>query len=122
MAKKATYNDLFAEYLRVCNEVLAANKDCFPYDRIFHQIQFLMKCHVVQVFIYDEDEHHPEAMYDMVLKDDLLTAAPAHKPRAKNPWFLSKYFLEQVVRQPDTYIKNPAQLNWKWLTDHSVGI
>lgn len=33
-----------------------------------------------------------------------------------------EYAMGAIARQPDSYISNPAQLNWKWLTNHSVGV
>jgi len=122
MSKKAPYDSLFQEYLRICNEALQCSKHCYPYDRIVLQIEDHLKDRAVQVAIYDQNENHPEAFYDMVLKDQLLTAKVPHKPRAKNPWQISRYFLEQVTNNPYTYISNPAQLDWKWLTDHDVGL
>lgn len=122
MSKETPYGSLFQEYLRVCNEALQHNKDCFPYNRIIHQIEELLKDHAVQAAIYDHDETHPEALYDMILKDGQLAAKAPHRPHSKKPWRLGKYFLEQVAKNPHTYIHNPAQLNWKWLTNHDVGL
>lgn len=122
MTKRKLYSTLFQEYVSVCNKALQANKDCFPYDRILHQIEFLLKCHVVQAAVYDEDENHPSEFYDMVFENGLMTLKVAHKPHAKHPWLLKKSFLEEVTQHPGEFINNPATLNWKWLTDHCVGV
>ena len=113
---------LFQKYLNVCNEALAAHKHCFPYDRILHQIEFLLQCHHVEALIYDKDAEHPEAIYDMALKDGALTATKVDISDAQRPWRLSKSFLKQVARNPQCYIHNPGELDWQWLADHRVGV
>ena len=121
--KSADYDALFAEYLRVCNEALETNKDCFPYYCVMQEIEDRLKTHVVQVSIYDKDEHHPEALYDLIIKDQCLAVKPPHKkPHVKCPWRITRQFLEEVAANPQTYINNPAQLNWEWLNRCDVGV
>jgi hypothetical protein len=116
------YERLFGEYLRVCNEALERHKHCFPYNRIIYQIEELLESHAVQAALFENEENHPVQRFDMILKDGRLTAQAPHRPHVHHPWCLSRYFLEKVAQSPDTYINNPAQLNWQWLTDHKVGI
>ena len=117
------YDALFQEYLRICNEALEANKDCYPYSCIMQEIEDRLRSHAVQVAIIDKDEKHPEALYDLVILDRLLAVKPPHKkPHAKCPWRITRQFLEEVALHPQAYINNPAQLNWEWLNSCDVGV
>lgn len=120
--QQSDHEALFNEYLRVCNAALECHKHCFPYNRILYQVEELLKDHAVQVAIYEEDEENPVKRHDMILLKGKLAVKAPHRPYARRPWRLSRYFLEQVASNPDSYIHNPAQLNWKWLTDHGIGI
>ena len=114
---------LFREYIRICNEALEANKDCYPYPRVMRQIEGRLCDHPVQVVIYDEHENQSEAVYDMVMEGQRLAIQPPHKkPPVKHPWLVSRHYLEEVTQHPQTYISNPAQLDWKWLNCHDVGV
>lgn len=121
--ESVNYDALFREYLLVCNEALEANKDCFPYNRILVEIEDRLKSHVVQVAIYDKNENHPEALYDLIIHDQRLGVKPPHKkPPVKCPWRITRHFLEEVAQDPQAYINNPAQLKWEWLNSCAIGV
>jgi hypothetical protein len=115
------YDALIHEYARVCNAALDANKGCYPYMRVIVEVEERLKFHKVRVAVYDKDENHPEAFFELVVQDKQITVKPAHKPHAKHPWLVSRLYLEEIARQPDIYINNPADLDWRWLNDHELG-
>ena len=121
--KTSDYDALFLAYLRVCNEALEANKDCYPYMRIMQEIEVRLKSHAVRVAIIGKDENHPEALYDLVIEDQRLAVKPPHKkPRVICPWRITRQFLEDVAQNPKAYINNPAQLKWEWLNSCDIGV
>ena len=115
------YDTLFKEYVRICNAALEANKHCYPYDRVLIEIQDRLKAHTVRAAIYDADETKPEAVFEMFLDDKLIGAKTPHNPHARHPWLISRKYLEAVAAHPDTYITNPASLDWRWLNDRTIG-
>jgi hypothetical protein len=55
------------------------------------------------------------------LVDVQPVAAPCSKPDgccggcAQGVWVVSAQYLQQVVADPETYINNPAKIDWEWL-------
>jgi hypothetical protein len=115
------YDALIHEYARACNSALEANKDCYPYMRVVQEIEERLKFHKVRGAVFDQDENHPEAFFELVIKNRQITANPGHAPHARHPWLVSRQYLEEVARQPDIYINNPADLDWRWLNDQTLG-
>lgn len=112
-----TVATLFQEYIRICNAALDANKHCYPYDRVIREIENRLCFHAVHAAVYDEDGARPEIFFELKMHESQIVAKSCHKPHAKKPWRISRHYLEEVTQHPQSYITDPAQLNWAWLNN-----
>jgi hypothetical protein len=108
-------SDLFSRYLEVCNRAIAANGDRFPFKQILGAAQKSQTSKNVEVCIIDD---HPEASFVIHL-DDGKVSAQSHSAckncNCKGQWRVARSYLEDVIQNPDEYIRNPAKIDWEWM-------
>lgn len=117
---KGNDNDLFQRYLEICNEALESNKDKFPYREIWEALKQREQDKNVKVRIIDD---HPESDIMIKRQNQQLKAVPLKgegKDETTEEWFVTKSYLEDVVKHPDSYIENPALINWDWISGKST--
>jgi hypothetical protein len=112
------YSHLMTEYLSICNKALEKNSDKFPYKQILQSIQSKDKGETVEVHIIDDyftphfrikiDQDHVK-ISNCAGKDGCCRAC------IKRQWHIQSSYLQDVIDHPDTYINNPALMNWDWL-------
>lgn len=108
---------LFERYLEICNKALENNKKRFPYKEILKALHTMRESDNVEVRIIND---HPQPKIMMKRKDETVEAFPctdeAEALNAKK-WNVSKSYLEDVIRNPDIYIENPALIDWEWIAE-----
>lgn len=112
------YQQLLHAYLDICNKVLAANRDRFPYRQIWTAGQEALSGRPVILSLHDDvpkahcaveiGEHHISA--EAVQHHELHArkqSSPVHTVRLT--------YLLEVVAEPDKYVADPSLINWDWL-------
>lgn len=113
-------DDLIECYLDVCNQALALSKDRFPFKQILGAAKKSESACVVEVNIVDA---LPPVSYVMKFNQGKIVAAPhlfCADCNCDRTWNITKGYLEGVVNNAQTYIDNPAKINWEWLDDRPV--
>ena len=107
------YDQLFKEYLKICNRALEANKDSFPYKQIWGATENFLEDHSIKLAVYDD---MPKGCYSLHLKDKKIQSSDnCDVSDAKDAWRVNLSYLQHVVKNPDEYIDHPAKLDWDWL-------
>ncbi len=109
--------DLFQKYLEVCNRALEANRGRFPFKQILGAAKKQAAPRNVEVCIIDD---HPEAAYVIHMDQDRI-AGKLHEAcvncKCDGRWRVRRSYLEEVIKNPQTYIDNPAKIDWEWMYD-----
>jgi hypothetical protein len=108
------YENVFRQYLDICNQAIAANKDKFPYTEIWNARQKgtdqLGQIHAV---VFDD---RPKIAYLLRLTQEMKIEISDKKAmQADEPWPFPYQYMKRVINHPDKYIANPARLQWGWL-------
>ncbi|MGE0754250.1 MAG: hypothetical protein AB7L92_03720 [Alphaproteobacteria bacterium] len=107
------YEQLFSEYLKVCNQVLEKNKDRFPYKQLWDTTEKICSDQDIKMAIYDD---RPKECLSLTIKGTQLQAKPCQDDGVcKYAWRMNYSYLKNVVDKPEEYIKHPAKLDWDWL-------
>ena len=91
------------------------NRERFPYKQILGAAKRNERGKIIEVCVID-DETSPS--YAMVLGQGGLTAQPHDQCENCNcdkQWNIKRSYLEEVAKDPDSYIENPAKLDWDWM-------
>lgn len=115
MSTKESQDDLFIRYLNICNQAIEANKDRFPYSQILAAATAPESSRSVEVCIIED---HPEAKYVIQVEDSKLSGKPhesCEKCDCQGQWRVTRSYLEDVIKNPDEYIQNPAKIDWEWM-------
>ncbi|GEM_PF-917338 len=110
--------DLFKRYVDICNRAMEANKDRFPFKQILGAAQNQASpAKNIEVCIIDD---RPDAAYVLHFDHDKMSGA-AHDScpncQCDKQWRITRSYLEDVIKNPDEYIDNPAKINWDWMMD-----
>ncbi|WP_262690373.1 hypothetical protein [Kordiimonas aestuarii] len=102
------------QYLDICNRVLAANRDRFPYNRIWEAGEAALKGRTVAIALVDDE---PRASCVVKLKDHHIEAAETGGAAGDQPPVsrLSTRYIDDVLANPEKYIKDPSLIDWCWL-------
>ena len=99
------------QYLEICNRVLEANRDRFPFNRIWEAGEAALKGRSVALAVVDEE---PKASCVVRLENQHIEEAEATgdgPPTTR----ISKQYIEDVLAHPDKYIDDPSLIDWRWL-------
>ena len=110
-------DDLINRYVGICNEALLQNRNRFPFKQILGAARESEKDRPVEVCIKDNGSSDT---YVFRLKDSGIIAAPHDSCKGCDcvrSWNVSANYLEDVVKDPQSYIQNPAKLDWEWMYD-----
>lgn len=104
------FNQLLESYVGVCNDVINANKNRFPYGEIWQAAEENLLGHCFQFEVTGKD---------------ILTSCPCifHTGRifpieANRACMTVRFtgdYVKSVVEDPESYIQNPALINWSWM-------
>ena len=108
-------NDLISRYVEICNRALQENKERYPYKQILDAAQNMQKLKNIGVCIVDDK---PQTSYVLQLCDNKIKGKPHHTGvdmQYDVKWRVSRTYLENVVKNPEEYVKNPAKIDWEWI-------
>ena len=113
------YDELFKAYVRICNKALDEHQDEFPYKQLCQATKSMLGNNSVKVAVYDD---RPKECYGLQLVDNKISFSKESNDVAENgAWRINLSYLQQVVENPEKYIKHPAKLDWEWLRSR-IGI
>lgn len=110
----AEYEQVFQEYLGICNLAIERNKSKFPFTEIwgarFKELRAEATLHAI---VYDD---RPKVSFKLRLTKDMKIEIMEKKPLpSEEEWPFTYQYLKRVVDNPQDYIENPAKLEWGWL-------
>lgn len=110
------YEEVFQQYLEICNRAIEQNKKKFPYTEIlgarFNTLKDEKEA-TLQAIVYDD---RPKVEFTLKLTKDMKIEIVKKKPiAADEEWPFTYQYLKRVVDNPKEYIENPAKLEWGWL-------
>ncbi len=114
------YDDLIKRYIDVCNRAIMLNHDRFPFKQILGAAKNAEGSKIIEVRI---KEGSPDLSYAMTFDQEGLVARPhstCTECQCDRKWGVSKSYLEDVTKNPEDYIQNPAKLDWEWMYDVST--
>jgi len=110
------YEQVFQQYLEICNRAIEQNKNKFPYTEIWgarlKTLENEMNIHAV---VFDD---RPKLAYILQLTKDMKIKIVEKKIiPPEDSWPFTYQYLKRVVDNPQEYIENPAKLEWGWLKE-----
>lgn len=111
--------ELINRYVHVCNQALLLNKNRFPFKQILGAAQISERGRVVEVNIEDII---PRESFIFQLKKKGIIARPHGEClncNCERTWNVRRAYLEQVTDDPQSFIQNPAKIDWEWMYDVS---
>ncbi len=108
------YEEVFQQYLEICNRAIERNKNKFPYTEIWGARLKLLEDELkIQAIVYDD---RPKLAYMLRLTKDMKIEIVEKKTiPPEDAWPFTYRYLRRVVDNPEEYIENPAKLEWGWL-------
>lgn len=108
------YEEVFQQYLAICNQAIEHNKNKFPYTEIWgSRFNALEKEAMLDAIIYDD---RPKLAFTLRLTKDMKIEIVKKRPiPEEEEWPFTYQYLKRVVDNPKEYIENPAKLEWGWL-------
>lgn len=106
---------LIRRYVSVCNEAISVNRQRFPFKQIFEAAKQAEEGHKIEVSVSGSSES-----YVFQIKGDAIVYerhSACDDCQCVRKWVAPESYLMAVISEPDTYIKNPAHLDWGWLYD-----
>jgi hypothetical protein len=110
----AEYEQVFLQYLEICNRAIEQNRGKFPYTEIWGSRLKDMKEDIqIHAVVFDD---RPKLAYMLRLTKDMkIEIAEKKVLPPEEGWPFTYQYLKRVVENPKEYIKNPARLEWGWL-------
>ena len=112
------HSDLIEQYIDVCNKALINSKDRFPFKQILGAAREAENGSVVEVNVVGDDIASGSFVFE--LYGDGVTAKPHGECdgcQCDRQWSVSKAYLEGVAADPQSYVNNPAKIDWGWMYD-----
>lgn len=109
--------NLLNGYVSVCNEALLKNKERFPFKQILGAAREREAGQLIEVVV---DQANPEDVYVFGIEDDKIIVMPhteCEECTCVRTWNPSKDYIDNVLADPETYINNPALIDWNWMYD-----
>lgn len=104
-------------YVSICNKALSLNKDRFPFKQILGAAKQSEKDKKIEVQIAGDNVIDS---YVFSINNDKIVVTPHSECGQCNcdrKWHLEWPYLQDVLKSPESYIKNPAKINWDWIYD-----
>lgn len=102
-------------YVSICNRALEENKNKFPFKQIMNAAQNIDDGKKVEVQIAGADAIDS---YIFVLDKNHISVMPhsnCKNCQCDGQWHIEWQYLLEVLKHPDSYIKNPAKIDWSWI-------
>ena len=110
----AEYEQVFQQYLEICNRAIELNKGKFPYTEIWGaRLKALEDELKVEAIVYDD---RPKAAFMLRLTKEMkIEIVEKRELPPEDAWPFTYQYLKRVVDNPEKYLENPAKLEWGWL-------
>ena len=108
--------DLFRQYLDICNQAIETNKDAFPYKHIWEAAEQLQSKEGMHLTVYDDE---PKCDYQIKIHDKHLEVVEEKEEEIAPGWRVNTSYLKRVIDNPDEYINEPGKLDWHWLKNRA---
>lgn len=107
--------DLIEQYVHVCNQALLLNRDRFPFKQILGAARVAEKGCVVEVSIADDPLL--ESFVFELRGSGIVVRAHGDCPDCDcdREWSVSSTYLKCVANNPQSFIENPAKIDWEWM-------
>ena len=103
--------DIFKQYLDICNQAIEKHKDEFPYREALGLSKTVLGEKTFDLAIYDDN---PRGTFSLKFKDkELIKSGQPANP--KKAWWVNLSYLKNVVENPKKYIEHPEKLDFDWL-------
>ena len=121
---------LLRNYVDLCCDVLKAHHDYFPYKQIFESAERKLD-QEIEVTVHIVDDQNGVMPCRLCLsRDTELKITPIKCGQSDqccgschtDTWIIERQFMDQVIKNPDDFLVNPALLDWGWLTDPDTDI
>jgi hypothetical protein len=112
------YRKILLQYINVCNQVLAANQDRFPYNRIWQAQEADMQGRSVEFVVVDD---MPKASCAVEMNGDRIRLIEEDQ-NAELIKRLSLFEISAVIQNPEKYIADPSLIDWSWIKSHRSGL
>ncbi|MCK0068263.1 MULTISPECIES: hypothetical protein [Kordiimonas] len=101
---------LLESYVTVCNDVISANRDRFPYGQIWEAAEQKLfgRCFRFEINVEGRLE-----FYSCTLHDGRIY--PLQSEAACLTVRFTEDYVRSVVDNPAKFIENPTLINWDWL-------
>lgn len=109
--------ELFQGYVDICNRALERNKDRFPFKQVLGAAQKAGTKRMVEVQIIDDRPGSDFLIRLVHNKIEGVLSETRGDCRCGGRWRVARSYMEEVVRNPGPYIRNPARLDWEWMVD-----
>jgi hypothetical protein len=104
------YEQLFQQYINLCNRVIADNRYSFPYS---HILKYDTKKNITIKIIDDS----PKIEFAVSLEDESLKVSQNNLPEENKVLLLKINQLEDIIRNQNEYLSNPEKINWNLLNE-----
>ncbi len=112
--EKREYEQIFRQYLEICNEAIEKNKSKFPYTEIWAaRFKKLADDAALHAIVFDD---RPKAKFKLRLTKNMkieITETKTISP--DDEWPFNYQYLKRVADNRQKYIDSPAMLEWGWL-------
>lgn len=113
-------DDAIQSYVSICNEALHLNKDRFPFKQILGAARNNEVGKKIEVQIKGAGAQNS---YFFSIENNCITAQnhdSCDNCQCDRKWSVEWPYLIDVLSHPESYIKNPAKIDWNWMYD-SIG-
>ncbi len=108
-----SYQALLQQYLQLCNEALAANKDRFPYAQIWQAAEQALRDGKVEFALVDDA---PKARLCVALSDAHIECVENGAGDEDVPvQRISADYIQTILASREDVIANPSLIDWNWM-------
>jgi hypothetical protein len=103
LANETEYENVFRQYLDVCNQAIERNKDKFPYTEIWNaRLKGPEKNSLIHAVVFDD---RPKLAYLLRLTPEMKIEITEKKELQTNEaWPFSYQYMKRVINHPEKYI------------------
>jgi hypothetical protein len=114
-ARELAPEALVDQYIHVLNRSLGENRDRFPYREILAASEKLFDDTGVAVGIYKDDPGAPHHWFTVDFAGGSFALREQGKGDADLNWRVRQAHMEEVVDNPEVFVRDPYKLDLDWL-------
>ena len=121
------FDELFQQYVAVCNDALEKNRDIDEFYRPFKDAEEHVDGAPTSVMVFDAGYDAPVTTFSISVfkgRVNIFSHAveqPNHKDDQEFVWRVTTDYLRSVVENRQTYIDDPKKLDWHWVFVQLLG-